>query len=445
MQVSEEIMRFMEREDQRRTAPRNGEKRRANERAKKEPVKTGIIGAGFSGMIAAIQIKRTLPENEVTLYESKSVPGKKILVTGNGRCNLTNEKVDFSFYKGDKDLFESVCKENANREMLSFFSSLGVVCRTDFAGRYYPVSNQASSVLSALKMELNRLGVKTVTDCKITQIQKKNRYVLNGVYECDYLVFACGGCAASVHGSDGSGFELLKAAGVEITPLYPSLCALYIDNFTKALKGVRAQGRITLRAGSEIIASDAGEIQYTDYGLSGIPAFQVSASAVRAFAAGQTVTAAVDAATGFTKDELTEYIVATAKKYPNEAACKILSGIMPEKLGAYYLTLASVNPEKKASCVSPGAAVKVASLIKSKKYEISTTGSFKDAQVTSGGIAAAELYPGTLELNKLRRAYACGEIIDVDGLCGGYNLQWAFSSATAVAASIVSEALNAQN
>lgn len=404
-----------------------------------------IIGGGFSGMIAAITLKRLCPSAETILFEALPRVGKKILVTGNGRCNLTNENTGTEFWHGDEKLITSVISGADNKSMLNFFEELGLFCRADFAGRYYPMSNQASSVLDALRSETERLNIRIVTDSRITSLMKcGNRWKI-GNTTADCVIFACGGKAASVHGSDGSGLELLRNMGVEITPLYPSLVPLYVGGFTKSLKGIRAQGTITIKDAGRVLASDTGEIQYTDYGISGIPAFQVSGACVRAIGQGREVTAIVDSAPTFSSDELKAIILAQIKKYPAAPAENILSGIMPKKLFGYFLRECSLNPEKSSAAVSAGAVGKIVQAVKAKKYRISGVGSFSEAQVTSGGISAAELDSRSLEIRKLRGVFACGEIIDVDGLCGGYNLQWAYSSAVVAAKGTAKELYGASD
>lgn len=403
-------------------------------------INAGIIGAGFSGLVAAISLARLCPSSRIVIFEGKSQAGKKILVTGNGRCNLTNETVSSEFYHGDVSLFERVYPQADNASLLSFFSSLGVLTARDFAGRYYPVSNQAVSVLDALVSEACALGIEIITDCRITDVKKtQHGFVLNGEYDCERLVFACGGKAAPVHGSDGSGFEILSSLGIRSTPLSPSLVPLYCAGFEKSLKGIRARGTVSIKNGGRVLASDTGEIQYTDYGLSGIPAFQVSPVVSELLREGQKVTAFVDSAPFMERQELEEYITASIKRYPSSPAGNVLEGIMTKKLSSYLISQCSLNPQKPASTVSAGAAGKIAAAVKSKKYEITRTGGFADAQVTSGGVASGELCENSLGLRKLRGAYVCGEMLDVDGLCGGYNLQWAYSSAVSVADSIAKE------
>jgi len=408
--------------------------------------KIAVVGAGFSGMAGAIQLKRMCPELDVFICEALPRAGKKILVTGNGRCNLTNRNVSAGYYRGDLRLFGSVYPKADNKSMLAFFESLGLVCREDFAGRYYPVSNQASSVLDALRNETDRLGIKVITECRVDSLERRAEgWLLNKSIYVDAVLFACGGKAAPVHGSDGSGLRLLEKNGIRITPLYPSLVPLKVKGFTKALKGIRAQGRISIREAGRVLAEDTGELQYTDYGLSGIPAFQVSGVVTRALGEGRGVIATVDSAPFMTEGELVEYLHNILKRYPDMRAGDILSGIMPKKLGEYFVKECSFNPEKKAVSISAGAVPKIAAAVKNKKYQISSAGDFPEAQVTAGGIVSDEIDLNNLSLRKLKGIFVCGEMTDVDGLCGGYNLQWAFSSAVVAARGIAEELKSASD
>ena len=246
-----------------------------------KPFEIAVIGGGASGLFAAAmaagEAKKTGIPVSVTVYEANPRVGKKILVTGNGRCNLTNETMGPDCYRGAAALFETVDRQFDRAATLAFFEEAGLFTRSDFAGRVYPMSNQAASVLDALRGVCAERGVKETTSCKIVSLKKQESgFLLNGTYYADRVILASGGKAAPVHGSDGSGYGLLKPFGVTVTPLFPALTPLNIKDFTKALKGVRAAGSLTLKSAGKVLATAAGEIQYTDYGLSGIPAMQAS-------------------------------------------------------------------------------------------------------------------------------------------------------------------------
>lgn len=394
-----------------------------------------VIGGGASGLMAAITAAREAhimhKKLSVSVYETKPRVGKKILVTGNGRCNLTNRNMHSGFYAGDLSLFESIYPQFDNEALTSFFYGLGMGVRTDNAGRVYPLSNQASSVLDALRYEAERLGIEIFTEQKIVSVKKRNdKFVLNDSVYADKVILACGGKACPVHGSDGSGFELLKNLGIGYNEVFPALTALEIDGFTKSLKGIRAEGRIDVKNGGNTTKSACGELQYTEYGISGIPAMQVSRAVSESvyLRKADFVTVTVDSAPSMSPEELKSFLLAEMKRNDLRPSEMLLAGIMPKKLGAYLLSGLSVNPEKNISSIHPAVVDKIVSAVKCKKYKVTGVRGFNDAQVTAGGVSSDELCRETLETKKIKGLYVCGELADVDGDCGGYNLQWAFSS-----------------
>ena len=395
-----------------------------------------VIGGGASGLLAAAaaaeEADRAGLPVDITVYEANPRVGKKILVTGNGRCNLTNESMGPEYYRGAVSLFGAVYRQFDREATLSFFEKAGLFTRSDFAGRVYPMSNQASSVLDALRGVCAERGVQEKTSCKIVSLQKQgNGFLLNGTYYADRAILATGGRAAPVHGSDGSGYELLRPFGVTVTPLFPALTPLTIKEFTKALKGVRAAGGITLKSAGRTLAQATGEIQYTDYGLSGIPAMQVSRFAAQRLAGGGEVLAFVDSAPDIPAEELTDKLLTVRKDHPAMTAEAMLSGLMPKRLGTVLIASCSLSPVKEIGGLHENALAKIAGAVKRTKYTVASVRGFADAQVTAGGVAETEIDGAAMELKKVRGLYVCGELVDVDGDCGGYNLQWAFSGGAA--------------
>lgn len=404
-----------------------------------------IIGGGASGLIAAIfsarqAQKRKIPV-QITVFESNNRVGKKILVTGNGRCNFTNESISAQNFHGESELAFGIYSKFTNNDVRAFFEGIGLFSKSDAAGRVYPMSSQATAVLDILRYEAARLGIAEVTDTPIVSLRKNgNGFLLNESFYADKCILATGGKAAPVHGSNGSGYKLLELFGIKIAPVYPALTALVCDNFPKNLKGIRAQGTVTVKAAGKILACDTGEIQYTDYGLSGIPSMQVSRFAVEALNSGSdTVYAVVDSCPFFSADELKDKINAVIRDNPSMPGELLLAGILPKRLGLCVLTDCSINPTKEIGRLHPTVVEKIVAALKSKKYKISSVKGFADAQVSCGGIVSDEINPYTLELKKVRGLYVCGEIINVDGDCGGYNLQWAWSSGVTAGISAIGE------
>lgn len=394
-----------------------------------------VIGGGASGLVAAISAARTARQNnkkvKICIYEANSRVGKKILVTGNGRCNITNTSINADCYFGSRDLFFSVYERFDNNALIAFFEELGLRVKTDFAGRVYPLSNQAASVLDVLRYELQKLKIEIVCDTKIVSVKRISKgFLLNNEFFTDACIISTGGKASPVHGSDGSGFELLKPFNIKTTPLFPALTALCVENFTKALKGIRADGEISVKCAGKTLMRASGEIQYTEYGLSGIPSMQVSRAASEQLLLnkGKDVFAVVDSAVSMSDDELKNFLISFARSNPDMPGEMLLAGLMPKRLGATLMNDCSLSIEKSVKCINQGAFDKLVNAIKHKKYKISSVKGFNDAQVTAGGISADEIDFDTLELKKVKGMYVCGEIADVDGACGGYNLQWAFSS-----------------
>ncbi|MBR3954344.1 MAG: aminoacetone oxidase family FAD-binding enzyme [Clostridia bacterium] len=391
-----------------------------------------VIGGGAAGLCAAIEAARTANgQAEITVFEALGRCGKKILATGNGRCNLANTDTDLSHYHGDVSAVEDVFAHYSLQSALDFFKELGLFMRADAAGRIYPLSNQASAVLDALRFELDRLQIQVKTEQKITDIKKHNgKWLLNGTFAADFVVLACGGKAAPVHGSDGTGYVLAKQLCVQVEQPLPALTALVVDQFTKALKGIRAEGSITVKCAGKVLAFSAGEIQYTDYGLSGIPAMQVSGAVSRYLSKNEKspCQVIVDRAPSVSAEELTAFIERAKKERPNLLCEDLLTGIMPKRLGVTVLTECSLQPQKPLTAMNTGVIPTLVAAIKNKKYKINSVCGFADAQVTAGGIPACEINTQTMELRKADGVFVCGELVNVDGDCGGYNLLWAWNS-----------------
>lgn len=409
-----------------------------------------IIGGGASGLAASVFAAQTAElkgiQIKICIFEANPRVGKKILVTGNGRCNFSNYDMSPLHFHGDVILAEKALEAFSENDAVRFFRSGGLFSRKDNAGRIYPLSNQASSVLDFFRNEAQRHGVEIFTNCKISSVRRDGgKILINGTSRADAVIVACGGKAAAVHGSDGSFFSVLHSLGIKTSEFYPALTPICIADFTKALKGIRAEGKLTVKQRGNVTASERGELQYTDYGISGIPAMQVSGRIAPLLKNGTPVYVFVDSAPSIEADELKKYISEMLKTDPMRPLEMLLSGIMPKRLAAFLLNELSFKTEKPLKTVNPAAIDKIVTAVKNKKYTVSGVKGFADAQVTVGGVPAAELFADTLELKKVKHMYICGEAVNVDGDCGGYNLQWAWSSAYVAASSAVGELANAQN
>ena len=394
--------------------------------------RVGIVGAGASGLMAAI----TAAKNgaDVCIYENKDKAGKKILATGNGRCNFTNTCQDPSFYRSDNKNFPVNILEKFNHKaVLEFFYDLGI-CTNDRNGYIYPKSDQAAAVLDVLLMEAKRLGVKIFTDCKIVEIRKrKKEFKLvneNGdIFRADKVIISAGSKASPVTGSDGSGYTLAKSFGHSLIPVLPSLVQLRCkEKFYKKVSGVRVNGKVTLFVDNKEMASDTGEIQLTNYGISGIPVFQISRYASIGLYNKNEVKAVINFMPDFSKNELIKFICDRIKRRPEKTIDEFFTGLFNKKLSQLFVGILNLKDNTKVSTLKENDIDRMSKLISSFTTIVTETNSFEQAQVCCGGINTKEIDPDTLESLYVKDLYFAGEIMDVDGICGGYNLQWAWSS-----------------
>ncbi len=404
------------------------------EKSSKRYVPTvAVIGAGASGLASSIACMRKFKEKNVNgrvlLFESLPRCGKKILATGNGRCNLTNEFAQNTLYGGDSDFAKKVISQFTPENTIDFFRSLGLLCRKEEEGRIYPMSGQAASVLDALRFETERLGCETVADKKITSIKKKGKkFLLNNEFYADAVILAAGGKAAPKQGSDGSGYPLAQSLGHTVTKVYPALVPLTAKgDFFRSLKGIRAQGNIFMTLDGKKIGQEKGEIQFTDFGISGIAVMQLSSAASALTAKGKKPLIHMDFVPEMTEKELFSFLSETAKV--GGTAENLLSGIVPKRLGQVIMK-ASADKPLTCSCkeLTKAEISKAVQNLKDFTVEITGARGFDSAQVCAGGIKCSEFDSKTMMSLITENFFAAGEVLNVDGLCGGFNLQWAWAS-----------------
>lgn len=385
-----------------------------------------IIGASASGLACAINAKRLCPEKEIAILEALPKIGKKLLATGNGRCNLTNLNALNHPYKNQK--FAGAClKRYSPQRTLEFFRSLGLLTFTDDCSRVYPLSNTATSVLDVLRFAAESLNIHIFCDTKAQSVEKINDvFIVNNSFRCKKLVVATGGCASPAQGSDGSGYILLKALGHSITELYPSLVQLTSPEKQKLrpLKGVRVHDAIVKIDNHEV----RGELLFTDYGLSGIASMEIS----QKIEGRDNLTASIDLVPSMSEKAIADFL----KGVKLNASCMLL-GILPKAVSNAVLKQAKIDESKSSNQLSFKELIKVSHIIKNFKLQIDGTKGFNFAQVTSGGARVSEFNRNTLESNLVPSLYCTGEILDVDGGCGGFNLQWAWSSGLTAGEQIV--------
>ena len=387
-----------------------------------------ILGAGASGMMAAITAARR--EKRVLLIEPQEVVGKKLSVTGNGRCNITHDPISLSAYHTDMPKrLESVLSSFDLEATRKFFESIGVsVYNRD--GYVYPRSNEARSVVKCMELALEEANVQLITGITPTDIKKTDSgfsvKLGSEIHEAASLVIACGGMAGAEAGGSDSGLLLAKSFNHRVADPFPSLTELFCTGLSfKKLKGVRVHGRVCIIMDGEIISEDVGEIQLTEKGISGIPVFNVSYEAISGLNIKKAITAVVDLFPEMDKEMLRAYI---------EYRCNIgrrsieeaLLGLLPEKLIPEILKLFALNG-KKAARLSEIDLDNLCHILKGLALDVCGYGDHARAQVMAGGVLLHDL-TDDLESDSVPGLYFVGEICNVDGICGGYNLQWAWSS-----------------
>lgn len=394
----------------------------------------GVIGGGASGMMAAITAAGM--GAQVTIIEHTARVGKKILSTGNGKCNFTNQYLSKGDYNGNHPSFaESALKVFDNQKALLFFEDCGmaVTCKRD--GYYYPHSGQASTLLNVLRFRLEALKIRVETECYIDTVQKEKDgkfYVRAGqkTFLFDKLILACGGNAAPATGSDGSGYKLAKMFGHRIVKPLPVLTYLRSKELClKELAGVRAGAKVSLYTDGTLIQTEEGELQLNKDNVSGIPVFQLSHAAIRALDQKKKVTVVIDFLPQTEEEQLfykTEHHL--KHLYHNIPASEVFSAIVNKKVSQAIFRRASVPFDKEMGKLSKKELGRVVSLIKEFPLEVCSYPGFEAAQATMGGVDTKEISPYTMMSEKVEGLYFAGEIMDIDGRCGGYNLQWAWSS-----------------
>ncbi len=401
-------------------------------------MKIAIIGGGAAGLCAAISASRK--NANVTVFERNDRVGKKILMTGNGKCNLSN--IDLSselYYTGDRSFVSRAFERFGLNDCIMFFNGLGLLL-TEKRGGIYPHSEQASAVLDALRFEASSLGTVFKCGCKTEKIEKvtdgynikvteiseagEESKVYSGF---DRVIIATGGKAAPKTGSDGNGYELAKAMGHSITAVYPALCGVKCDGkFWKQLAGVRCQAGLLIENESTGEGISFGELQLTDYGISGIPVFQISRLIAGMLDEGKKTVIDIDLIPDVDEGTLLNELSARIMLLSDRSYEQILNGFLNKKIASYILKKLGITPD---SIFDMDIKIMEDIVNAIKHFRVTAMGmnSYDQAQTTAGGVPLSEITDG-FESRLSKGIYFAGEILDVDGVCGGYNLQWAWSS-----------------
>ena len=421
-----------------------------------------VIGGGPSGLMAAIAAARA--GAQTTVLEAGAKPGRKLLLTGNGRCNLTNlnERIASVYDSSDPEFARAMVRSVLSRfgvqDTLDFFRQEGLLTCVEHQTYVYPVTGQSGSVLEILLRTLQALKVKMKYSEEVIEIErrdpapgsKENTCLWNvrtktWNYEADSVIICCGSRAVPSTGSNGSGYELCRMLGLDVTDVLPGLTAVscrlpapearaYVPGSRNknsaaqekknmedpfyAAAGTRTQAVVSVLSDGEVIAQERGQLQFTQQDLSGIVIFNLSRTVVRALHQGHDVTISLDLLPDHTEDQVDILIQSMREKYDGISEEKILCGLVPSRMIPAVLALCELTGNR------------LAYILKHFTLKASRLREFDSAQVCVGGVRTTELNPDTLECvsEDLKGIYLAGELIDIDGPCGGYNLQWAWSS-----------------
>ncbi|WP_125154191.1 NAD(P)/FAD-dependent oxidoreductase [Clostridium rectalis] len=393
-----------------------------------------IVGAGASGIIAAVAAKDK--NLDVGLIEGCDRIGKKILTTGNGRCNITNKNMDSSkFHSSNTNFFSTILNKFKFEDTINFFSSLGLPLIELDEGKMYPMSLQASSVLDILKLALYERDIPVYLNNKIKDIKIENdSFVLfsqtGEIFKCKKLILSCGGCSAPKTGSDGSGFNLAKKLGHEIIDPVPGLVQLKLNhNRLKALSGIKFQGAISAYNNNSFVKEYLGEILFTDYGVSGPPVLQISSLISRDIKKNNSITINLDLMPNMSYHDLKNFLENHWGIFNYRSVLESLIGVINKKLIPIILKEATISDIHK-SCIYLTWEEKenLFNLLKQWNFQVCDTNSFSNSQITCGGINTLEVNSNSLESKLVKNLFFTGEILDINGDCGGFNLQWAWSS-----------------
>lgn len=385
-------------------------------------------------MLAAISAARL--GAHVTILEKNPRVGKKILATGNGRCNFTNVNAGYSCYSSENPGFvQKALSDFTASDAISFFEELGIQHKVEEMGKVFPMSDQASSILDVLLYELNRLGVNIICDSNVVDIIPENgSFILKtkdgNKYRGDSVVLAPGGKAMPSSGSDGYGYDLALKLGHTMTDTFPALVQLMLEgDYFKRIDGVKFIGTAEIIDNNGSVIKDRGDILFTNYGVSGPPVLQISRKAGELLKSGKQATLKISILDTMSKEEVTDLIDRRFKTDLNKTLEFSFVGLINKRLIPVVLLQAGISDLKRpVSGITSKERDRIAEILTDWRFNIRGTKSWPSAQVTAGGINTREIEENTMESLLVKGLYFAGEIMDVDGMCGGYNLQWAWSS-----------------
>lgn len=387
-----------------------------------------IIGGGASGLVAAIYAAKS--GSNVTLLEKNKICGKKILITGNGKCNYWNKNQSLEYYHStNNEIFKSILTTKNQQEITNLFNSIGIIPRIK-DGYYYPYSNQATSIQTALIKEAELQGVNILTETEVLSISKtNNNYKIKtnkGIFTSEKIILSTGSCACPKTGSDGIGYKIATSLGHNLIKPLPALVGLKADtNYLKEWHGIRSDVSISLIENDKKIANQVGEIQLTNYGISGICTFCLSGRVSRGLSQNKKEKVSINFLNPFninTKEEFVSWMDKRNKQIINRTISDLLDGLLNYKLINLILKLSRIDRFYSWDNISIKEKYLLGDKLTNFILNIIGTNSFDQAQTCTGGIPLTEINPHTMESLKSKGLYITGELLDVDGDCGGYNL-----------------------
>ena len=390
-----------------------------------------VVGGGASGLAAALTAAEK-PGRSVILLERQQRVGRKLLSTGNGRCNLSNTRTGLCHYHGASPDFAAAALDRfPPAETLTWFRQLGLLTVEEYGGRIYPMSQSANSVVDILRFACSRAGVELRTSAAVESIIRQgDRFLLSFGEEklsADRVIIACGGAAGGKLGGVRDGYTLLSSLGHSRTGLFPALVQLTLDSeYPRALKGVRADAAVRVDTLDRILSESHGELQFTEKGVSGPAVFDVS----RAVSTQGTKKIRFHANffPGFARQEIVTMLRDKCLRYPELESAELFTGLLHNRLGRMLVRFAGLDAHVPLADLSEESCRRAVSAACDFCQPVRGTENFDSAQVTAGGIRTSEFDPHTMESRLVPGLFACGEVLDIDGDCGGYNLQWAWSS-----------------
>ncbi len=391
--------------------------------------KIAIIGAGASGLLCAIVCAQK--SCSVDIFEQNAKPAKKILVSGNGRCNITNISTCQEDYFSDNPSFVKFALEDFPfSEFEKFTANFGLMLEVKEDGKVYPLSNEAKTVATLLENYASALGVIFHTDTKITEIKK----LLDNY---DAVVVATGSQAASHLGGNSDGQAFAQEFGHTIIPTYPSLVQLHLhSNAHDKMSGAKVDGEVTLLVNKKPTLTSHGDILFTDYGVSGFAILDISQLASESLMNAQSVDIALNLLPKYTAQKLSAHLMKMATIHPHAKLLDVLHGLLPIKIAKTVLEVLELPFPMICLQIETKLSKKIANQICNWKFEVSATHGFRHAEASGGGVNTSEINPKTMESLKQKNLYFCGEVLDVVGRRGGYNFAWAWASGYAAAKAI---------